>query len=177
MQAAYRGFIVAFLIFLTGCAATVQQPTEDVAPLDLSGKPGVLAVVVTGSEEILATSNWQRLDAEWRRALSAAARNAGLQFLYLETPAEEQPQGTVLAQITVNDYRYVSPGARFAVGIMTGNAHIDTSVAFYEFPGPRTIGTRSYSTSSSALQGVMSPMIDRQLDAISAEIVRAVNGQ
>jgi hypothetical protein len=82
--------------------------------------------------------------------------------------------GTVVA-VKVNDYRYVSAVARYAVGVLTGNAFIDADVAFLDLKTRRPIGNRNYSTSSSAWQGIFSAMTPKQLEGISTEIVKEVS--
>ena len=107
-----------------------------------------------------------------RTAFANAATGAALPFTYYESEAIDAASGTVLVKMTVNDYRYLTPGARFGFGIMTGNAFIDADAEFTLFPTRKTIGTRKYSTSSSAWQGVFSAMTDKQVLAISNEIVQ-----
>jgi hypothetical protein len=63
------------------------------------------------------------------------------------------------------------PPARFGFGIMTGNAFIDADAQYIEYPGAKSIATRKFATSSSAWQGVFSAMTDKQVRAISDDIV------
>ena len=168
-----RLLFVAFAIALSGCAATVNRPSSGEAGLLMpSVAPNKVALLITGNSTVQASADWQAFRAEWRTAFNAAASAAGLAFSYLESEPTDQPIGTTLVKISVNDYRYLTPGARFGLGIMTGNAFIDSDAEFIELPAKRLLGTRKYATSSSAWQGVFSAMTDKQVSALSTEIVQ-----
>jgi len=68
----------------------------------------------------------------------------------------------------------LTPGARYGFGIMTGNAFIDAEAEFIALPAKKSVGSRKYQTSSSAWQGVFSAMTDKQVLAISNEIIREI---
>lgn len=106
--------------------------------------------------------------------MEAAVSTTGLPFEYLDSSVPEQAKETVLVQVKVNDYRYLTSGARYGFGVMVGNAFMDSDVKFIELPAQKTLGTRKYSTSSSAWQGVFSAMTDKQLEAVSNEIVKEI---
>ncbi len=166
---------VTLAIALSGCAANVTRPTLSQAPVFASSvTPKTIAVVITGSSTIKASSDWNTFCAEWRSALTSAAAAAGLSFAYFESEPVDQPAGTTLVNISVKDYRYLTPGARFGLGVMSGNAFIDADAEFFELPSKRILGTQKYATSSSAWQGVLSAMTDKQVLAISKEIIQEV---
>jgi hypothetical protein len=172
MIAALRIFAVIAAIALSGCAATVTRSTAGEAPLASSSPAKGVALLITGTPQIQASADWNAFRGEWRSAFASAAAAAGLPFTYTEADGGDQPAGVVLARVFVNDYRYLTPAARYGFGIMTGNAYIDASAEFFEFPGRRNIGTRKYSTSSSAWEGVFSAMTDKQVLAISNAMIQ-----
>jgi hypothetical protein len=96
---------------------------------------------------------------------------AGASFSAQEGEPHASGQPGTLVAIYVNDYRYISPGARYGFGIMTGNAFVDAKAKFSDLGSGRALGERSYNTSSSAWQGVFSPMTAKQIEAICKEIV------
>lgn len=171
-------FMVAAALALSGCAATVTRGGEGAAAA--ASKPiqpaatatQKLALVVTGSPAAQAGKDWADFRGEYRNAMAGAAAAANLGFTYFDGAVPAQPAGTVLVKVKVNDYRYVSTGARIGLGVFTGNAYVDSDVEFVELPADRPLGSRKYSTSSSAWQGVFSAMTDAQLKALSAEIVK-----
>ena len=171
---AVRTFCLALLLaVLTGCAASVSRPSGGSStPIVPSIKPAAVALHIGGSPTIQGSSDWQTFRAEWRSAFTEAAREAGYTASYLETLPTEQPDGTILVDVNVKDYRYLTAGARYGFGIMTGNAYVNADAQFIEFPGNRTIGTRVYSTSSTAWQGVFSAMTAKQLRAISDAMLK-----
>jgi hypothetical protein len=166
--------IVSAAVALTGCAATVNRGEGQAAVRPSATATDKVAVVINGSPAAVAGKDWQEFKGEWRGAMAAAAAASRLNFAYYEAEVPPQPAGTTLVKIKVNDYRYISTGARIGLGVFTGNAFIDSDVEFVEQPGGKSLGTRKYSTSSSAWQGVFSAMTDKQLQALSTEIVKDV---
>jgi hypothetical protein len=165
---------LAAALILAGRAATVQRPAAThEAPMAVPAAAAQRVLLhVQPSPSLAKSQDWELFRSEWRTAMTAAAGNAGKQFSYLDAAPESATEAGTLIVVTVNDYRYLSPGARFGFGIFTGNAFVDANATFYELPGRREIGRRKYSTSSSAWQGVFSAMTDRQVQAISAEMVK-----
>ena len=168
MFATLKSLVILLALVLSGCAATVNRPSgEGQSPLSGKTRPSAISLLITGDEAMQQSADWQTFRAEWRSAFSASASAAGLNATYLETEPPDQPPDTVLVFVAVNDYRYITPAARFGFGIMTGNAFVDADAEFFEFPNRRSIGKRKYSTSSTAWQGVFSAMTDKQVRAIS----------
>jgi hypothetical protein len=169
--------LLALLIFvsLTGCAATVNRSTTNEIKLTAPSAPiKKIALLVTGNATCEASSDWQAFQAEWRTAMEAAVSSTGLPFEYLDSKVPEQAKETILVQVKVNDYRYLTSGARYGFGVLVGNAYMDSDVKFIELPAQKTLGTRKYSTTSSAWQGAFSAMTDKQLQAVSNEIVKEI---
>lgn len=163
------------LVALGGCAATVSQPGGTASTLQApTAQTKRVALLITGSPTARQSADWQTFRAEWRGAFEAAATSAGLGFAYFEADPPRQPAGTALVRISVNDYRYLSTGARYGFGAMTGNAFIDAQAEFVELPAGRRLGTRQYATSSSAWQGIFSAMTSKQVAALSTQIVQDV---
>jgi hypothetical protein len=77
----------------------------------------------------------------------------------------------VRIMINVTNFRYLTPGARYVAGVMVGNAWINSSADYSDLKSGRLIGTRTYDTSSSAWEGVMSAMTQEQVEAIAQQII------
>lgn len=166
-----RAALVATALLLSACAATVSRPTGQAVVQPVAPVQNV-ALQITAPTAIAASSDWRTFQAEWRTAFEAAAQQKGLKASYVETAGAAEPAaGTVLVKVNVNDYRYITPAARFGLGIMSGNAYIDANAQYIQFPGAKVIGDRKFSTSSTAWQGIFSAMTDKQVRAISDEIV------
>jgi hypothetical protein len=166
--------LVTAAVALTGCAATVSRSAGETSIKPAAAATEKIAVVITGSPSATSGKDWQDFRGEWRGAMAAAAAASKLNFGYYEADVPPQPAGTTLVKIKVNDYRYISTGARIGLGVFTGNAFVDSDIEFVEQPAGKTLGSRKYSTSSSAWQGVFSAMTDKQLQALSTEIVKDV---
>ena len=166
----------ALLLLLAGCAVTVQTPLPPGGSPERLAAPAVattqVGLMVTATPAMRAAPGWQPFRAEWRNAFKTATTAAGLRMHYFETEPSENLPGTVLVRITVKDYRHVSTGLRWALGGLTANAYVEAEAEFIELPTKRSLGTRRYSTSSSVWQGVLSPMTDKQLAALSAAMVQ-----
>lgn len=173
MQALIATLMVALL---TGCAATVTKPTTaDAPPLRIPPESSKQVVMnVTGSKGATESKDWQPLVGEWRSAMKAAADAAGIKFSEQTGSPKPTAESGTLVVVYVNDYRYLSPGARYGLGIMTGNAYIDSKVRFADLKSNVTYGERTYNTSSSAWEGVFSAMTGKQIEAICKEIVAEI---
>ncbi len=171
MQILQRATCITIALLLSACAATVTRPTGQAAVQSTAPVKNV-ALEITGPPAIQASSDWHTFRAEWRSAFEAAAAARGMGASFVENSAAAAPaSGTVLVKVNVNDYRYLTPGARFGLGIMTGNAFINANAQYFQYPGAKLIGDRKFSTTSSAWQGVFSAMTDKQVRAISDEII------
>lgn len=163
--------VVAVLVLLTGCAASVQRSGLAEAPLALpAAAKSRIVLVVRGSEAAAKSADWELMRAEWRSAMSSAAAAKGIAFAYQEAESKPAGEGTAVT-VRINDYRYLSTGARYGLGVMTGNAYLDTDVSFTDLRSGRAAGTRKYNTSSSAWQGIFSAMTSKQVEGICLAIV------
>lgn len=129
---------------------------------------------ITGSPQSTGSRDWEAFKGEWRGAFRRQADLATVAFEAQEgNPRPTGAAGTLLT-VNVHDFRYLSPGARYGFGIMTGNAYIESSASFADLSTGTNFGTRSYSTTSSAWQGVFSAMTEKQVEALAAEMIREI---
>jgi len=157
---------------LGGCAASVKKETA-VAPLQLAADSSHAIVLnLDGSKVATEAKDWAEFKGEWQRAMREASSAAHV--TYVESGAA-QKAGTQVS-IYVKDYRYISTGARYGLGIMTGNAFVEADARFSDLKSGQSLGERHYNTSSSAWQGVFSAMTAKQIDAICKEIVAEITG-
>lgn len=173
--------LIATLIvaLLTGCAATVNKPTAvDAPPLRIPAEASKHVVMnITGSKVATESKDWEPLKGEWRSAMKAATDAAGMRFTEQTGNPRPTSEAGTLVVVHVNDYRYLSAGARYGFGIMTGNAYIDSKVRFADLKSNATYGERTYNTSSTAWQGIFSAMTGKQIEAICKEIVTEISAR
>jgi hypothetical protein len=170
-----RWTLVALTVALTGCAASVERQASSEAKLKLSpAATKKIVLVMQGSEAAAKSKDWEPLVGEFRGAMASATASAGMTFASQDSSAAPGAEAATQVVIRINDYRYLSAGARYGFGIMTGNAFIDADASFFELPAKSPAGTRKYNTSSSAWQGVFSAMTDKQVLGICTEIVKEV---
>jgi hypothetical protein len=161
---------------LTGCAANVTRGSGSAAPTVRVPPESAAKITmnVTGPRTLTQSQDWELFKGEWRAAMKSQALSAGLAFDTQEGEPKPTGEAGTLLVVHVNDYRYLSPGARFGFGVMTGNAYIDAKIRFADLKNGKPFGEQSYNTSSSAWQGIFSAMTEKQVQAIAAEIVREV---
>lgn len=165
-------------LLVAGCAATLKRP---VAPSEALGIPTSAAskiyLLVQAPPEIAKSEDWELFRTEWRTAMAATTSAASREFAYLESmPESFDGQGTLVV-VDVSDYRYLSPGARYGFGIMTGNAYIEADADFYVLPDKRLAGNREYKTSSTAWQGIFSAMTNKQVAAITEQMLQEIDAR
>lgn len=170
---------------LGGCAATVtKSAAENQPPLKASAEAAKHIVLdVTGGPSATGSKDWTDFRAVWVEAMTAEAAAAGKRITVRaasaagSTQAAQGSEAATLVVVHVNDFRWISSGARIGLGIMTGNAFVDAKARFSELPSGRALGERGYNTSSSAGQGIFSAMTDKQVVAICKEIVGEVGAR
>jgi hypothetical protein len=156
---------------MAACAASVSGAA---LAADKPAKPAAvkkLHVQVTCAPAACATEDWSKLRAEWRDGLSDAAAQAGRTLVIHDTEPGASETGT-WARVRVNSFRFVSPGARYTLGVFVGKAALDATVTFGDLPGRKVKSTQRYDTSSNAWQGIFAAMSSKQVATISEAIVQ-----
>lgn len=163
---------------LSGCAASVERTALPTAAASTS-VPEVssrkIVLNVTGSEVSTGSADWEPFKGEWRAGMAAAAAARHASFSAQEGDPHPTGEPGTLVVVYIDDYRYLTPAARFGFGFMTGNAYIDSKVRILDLENGESFGEESYNTSSSAWQGVFSAMTDKQIRAICDEVVAQIN--
>lgn len=163
-----------FLGLLSGCAVNLSK-TGGASQLAIPGESrSNLVVAFDGNSKVEANPQWGMIKTSWRNALLSEASSAGYSITERPTPVQpENTPGTII-QIDVSNFRYMTPGMRYGLGIMAGNAWVDADVTYRDLQTGETIGVRKYNTSSSAWEGVFSAMTEEQLQALAKEIVAEI---
>lgn len=170
-------------ILFGGCAASLQ--TQSTAPADQKtadtrivvppASTHTIVLRMSGSSVATTASDWPRVQTEWREAMQGASQEANSAFVDETVKRTQQRGGGTVVDVYVEDFHFVAPGARYTLGIMTGNAFIQARVTFRDLQSGRVFGERSYNTSSSAWQGIFAPTSDKQARAVAADIVQQIN--
>lgn len=168
--------LLAAILGLGGCAANVKQSGGDSTALVAGNRAGPVVLNLGGSAGATASEDWARLKDAWRESMQSAAAAAGAEFSMQDGAPHATGQSGVLVAVHVESFRYVSTGARYGLGVMTGNATLDAKATFRDLKDGNVLGERSYSTRSSAWQGIFSAMTPKQVDTISRQIVDEVAG-
>ena len=100
---------------LAGCAANVQRGSVSEAPIQIAAAASKNVVLnMTGSSVATGSEDWEPFKGEWRSAMAAAAASRGATFAAQEGAPRAAGEPGTLVVVDVNDYRYLSPGARSA---------------------------------------------------------------
>ncbi|WGF90012.1 hypothetical protein [Marinivivus vitaminiproducens] len=168
--------MAAVAMALAGCAANLEQGDAGAPPLRVEPTASRNIVLnVTGSPVATGSEDWQDFKGEWTAAMEAAATARGARFGTQDGEPRATGQAGTLVVVDVEDYRYMSTGARFGLGAMAGNAYVDADVRFLDLASGTPLGRRSYTTSSSAWEGVFSAMTSKQVGAIADAIVAEID--
>lgn len=171
--------VIALLVSaftLASCAASVEHPGSVPSTIMIPAESSrTIALSVTGSDTAVHSADWEPFKGEWRAAMASAVVAKGAKFVAQEGLPQAMEEPGTWVVVDINDYRYLTPGARFGFGVMTGNAFIDSRVRFFDLGNGRLIAEQPYNTSSSAWEGIFSAMTDKQVRAICDEVVATIN--
>lgn len=159
--------LVMAVSMLAGCAASVKTGGSSSLAIQESAKQN-LVVNFRGNEKVQQNHDWPTLKRDWSDALQVEAQRAGYK---ISEAKELQPGDGVGIAINVTNFRYLTTGARYGAGVMVGNAWVNSSADFSDLSSGKLLGTRTYDTSSSAWEGVMSAMTQEQVQAIAKQII------
>jgi len=157
------------VLMLSGCAASVKSGGTETLVIQESAKQNLI-VNFQGNSKVEQNEDWSRLKQEWSDALQVEATRAGYHLAEAQPTSLDGKDGVGI-KINVTNFRYLTPGARYGAGVMVGNAWVNSRADYSDLKSGRLIGTRTYDTSSSAWEGVMSAMTQKQVQAISQQII------
>lgn len=178
MRKVVNAFALLACMLMVGCAATVKRPTAPGESLAIpTSATSTVYLLVTSEGKHEASKDWELFRAEWRTAMAEIAGAAGRRFVHLDARPESFDGHGTLVVVDVNDYRYLSAGARYGFGVMTGNAYIDADAEFYVVPEMHNAGSRKYATSSTAWQGIFSAMTSKQVEAIAEQMLKDIDSR
>ncbi|MFZ6044708.1 hypothetical protein ACFW0H_01060 [Pseudomonas sp. CR3202] len=156
------------VMLLTGCAAdsTQELPASPLAvPSDSRTQ---LIVNFKAGNEVFRNAHWDQFKSSWRAAIQSEASTYGYSVTEQVGPITTASAPGLLLVIKVNDFRYVteSEGA--------DDASIDARVIYLDAQTAKEYGERTYSSSSSAWEGISSERTDVQIQAFAKGIVNEI---
>jgi hypothetical protein len=175
MNAPVHHALLVAAALLGGCAAQVTKSDGGSTPVNIpaeSSRRLVLNVAAAPAAE--KTGDWPAFRGAWRSAFENETSARALPFSMQDGPVKPTGEAGTLVAVTVNDYRHLSTGARYGLGVMTGNAYVDARVSYLDLRSGKSYGEQRINTSSSAWQGVFSAMTDKQLEAIARDVVNDI---
>jgi Domain of unknown function (DUF4410) len=183
MSVRFTTLLAVSALALGGCAATVdrQAPASSTATAPQQQQPSMKIPAEAGKRLVLnmqldsklaaTDTGWPDFKKEWIDITKEQATSKGMAFTTQDGAAKASGEQGTLVVVHINDYRYVSIAKRVMLGIMSGNAYIDSKVEFRDLATGKLYGERAYNTSSSAWGGVFSAMTPKQIYALADEII------
>lgn len=162
---------IVLLALLGGCAsAKVETQASSGALLLTKEARRNILVSIDANSQAKDDEGWQQL----RSALRSNLDRKAFESLYQLTFVPGRPQMAmpgVLVDIDVTTFRYRSQWPRRLVGPATGEAWVDAKVAYYDLQTGRLLANRTYRTGSAEWGLFFSSMTERQVDALTAQII------
>jgi uncharacterized protein YceK len=184
MSVRFTTLLAVSVLALGGCAATVDRtapassttaaaPSQQQPSMKIPAQAGKRLVLNMQLDPKLAATDtgWPDFKKEWIDITQEQATGKGMAFTTQDGEAKASGEQGTLVVVRINDYRYVSIAKRVMLGIMSGNAYIDSKVEFRDLATGKLYGERAYNTSSSAWGGVFSAMTPKQIYALADEII------
>jgi len=163
------------LVLMTGCAATIKKDSADTPLSEIPKRSAAKLVLnVSGSKETISSKDWEGFKQEWSENFTNQAAEANVTFEMQEGSPHATGEDGVLLYVFVNDYRFIRPGTRYVVGVMGGNAFIESKLTFSDLRTGESYGSQVANTSSSAMQGIFSAMTNKQVEAIAADVLKQI---
>lgn len=164
--------IAVFMVALTACSATVKRDSADNAIEIPQSAASKLVLNISGSKEATGEDDWQGFRQEWVENFTEQAALSNVPFEMQEGPAKATGENGVLLSVFIQDYRFLRPGTRYAVGVMAGNAFIESKLTFTDLKTGESFGSQVANTSSSAWEGIFSAMTNKQVEAIAVDVFK-----
>jgi hypothetical protein len=183
MSVRFTTLLAVSALALGGCAATVDRaaPASSTAAASSKQQPSMKIPAEAGKRLVLnmqldsklaaTDTGWPDFKKEWIDITKEQATGKGMAFTTQDGEAKTTGEQGTLVVVRINDYRYVTVAKRMLLGIMSGNAYIDSKVEFRDLATGKLHGERAYNTSSSAWGGVFSAMTPKQIYALADEII------
>lgn len=167
--------MVAFV--LAGCAATIKRgPAEHAAVVIPPSAASKLVLNVSGAPSQVEEEDWKAFQQEWVDNFTEQAAIANVALEVQDGAAKSTGEDGVLLSVFIEDYRFLRPGTRYAVGVMAGNAFIEAKLTYIDLKTGATYGSQTANTSSSAWEGIFSAMTNKQIEAIAVDVFRQMKG-
>jgi hypothetical protein len=184
MSVRFTTLLAVSALTLGGCAATVERappasstaaaaPSQPQPSMKIPAEAGKRLVLnmQLDAKHAATDTGWPDFKKEWIDITKEQATGKGMAFTTQDGAAKATGEQGTLVVVHINDYRYVSIAKRVMLGIMSGNAYIDSKVEFRDLATGKLHGERAYNTSSSAWGGVFSAMTPKQIYALADEII------
>lgn len=174
-----RLVILVLAVVFAGCAATVKRgDSAGNAAIEIpQSAASKLVLNVSGSKETTGNDDWQGFRQEWLDNFREQAAIANVVLEVQDGPAKPTGENGTLLSVFIEDYRFLRPGTRYAVGVMAGNAFIESKLTFSDLKTGATFGSQIANTSSSAWQGIFSAMTNKQVEAIAVDVFKQMKGE
>jgi hypothetical protein len=177
---------VAVAALLAACSASVQQAAPSMPPAQGVAQGAVqsaakslsiakiVLVIEPANEAVAQRPDWPDLVGALTAAMAKASADARIEFSSYAAGTRPAPEAGTWVTLKVAGYKLIGSDKRFSVGALAGSGQLDAEATFADLQTGRPIGQRKYSASSGAFQGLFSAPTERQLDVLSAQVIKDV---
>lgn len=163
----------AIALSLSGCAASVKKGNHEPLSVYADAKQEII-FSVSGSQWVQSNPEWLKFRAAWLTAMRSEATRAGIKYSDIGKAKRLAPYPATVVAVDVSNFRYVSKDERYGLGVMIGNAWVNSKATFSDWQTGEQYAEHTYDTTSSAWEGVFSAMTKEQIQAISKEIISEI---
>jgi hypothetical protein len=187
--------LAAIALLLAACGASVKQAAPQLPAAQVPPAQGavqgaaqsaaqsaarsmsiakIVLVAEPADEAVAKRPDWPDLVAALTAAMAKASAEARIEFSTYAAGARPAPEAGTWVTLKVLDYKLIGSDKRFSLGAMAGSGQLDAEATFADLQSGRELARRKYSASSGAFQGVFSAPSERQLDVLSAQVIKDV---
>lgn len=167
-----RTLALTCTLAMAGCAATVTRSGPAPAPLSVSpAATRAVFVRVEAAPGMPPGGHWETFKTDWREGMSMAAGRSGMLVTWVDSEEVRSADPAVLVVVKVRNYQYMTPESRIGLGILAGDAYVNTEVESYELPARKLLGSRVYGSSTRPVEGIFAASTRKQVLSISDEVI------
>ena len=159
--------LVVPFMFL-GCASNVSQTVKQ--PLVKStSSVNAIYLVVSRSGNVIENNDFVSVKQD---LITQVTKKAKVKMPDLKIlTAGEQPASGIVANVEIQELRYVSGAARFMGGVLSGQAKLGAKLEVTDISSKQKKGELLLGTSSKFSEGIFGGTTGRQVEAVSEQIV------
>ena len=161
--------IILFLTVLafTGCASNVSQTINK--PITVQEHSNnIIYLTVSNDPTVKEDKNYAQTKQE---LIDTIIKKLQIELPSSQIVTSKKPTEGISADITIQEFNYVSGAARFLTGVLSGKAKLGAKLELVDIASNKNIGEILLGTSSKFSEGIFGGTTGRQVEAVATEVV------